>query len=213
MVLARHLERHPDSVVLQIGAFDGRKNDPLHEYITRYHLRGVLVEPMPDAFATLKDTYRLEPRVRLENVAISHADGTRPLFYIRRDAPELPAWAPMLASFDRDVLLRHAAQIPHIAGLSETTDVTCLTLQTLLERTGLERVDILQIDVEGWDYEVLKQVDFRRMKPAVINYEHAHLGADDADAAIALLVGNGYDVGIGPYDTVAYLTALGDALS
>jgi hypothetical protein len=78
----------------------------------------------------------------------------------------------------------------------------------LLAETGLRHVDLLQIDVEGWDYEILKMVDFTRMKPAIINYEHAHLNPDDWDAAVGLLVRNGYRVGIGQYDTVAYLDAV-----
>jgi FkbM family methyltransferase len=205
LVLAHHLQKQPDVAFLQIGAFDGRQSDPLYQFITRHHWRGVLVEPMPDAFARLQEAYRGEPQVQLRNVAIARENGTRNLYHLRRDAPGLPTWAPMLASFDRDVVLRHGAQIPHISDLIETTEVRCLTLSTLLAETGLRQIDLLQIDVEGWDFEVLKMVDFTQIKPAIINYEHAHLNADDWDSAVGLLVRNGYRVGIGPFDTVAYL--------
>lgn len=207
MVLAHHLQKRPDVTFLQIGAFDGRQSDPLYQFITRYHWRGVLVEPMPDAFAKLQEAYRDEPQVQLQNVAVAQANGTKTLYHLRRDAAGLPTWAPMLASFDRDVVLRHGAQIPHIADLIETTDVRCLTLSALLTQTGLDQIDLLQIDAEGWDFEILKLVDFTRIKPAIINYEHAHLNPDDWDSAVGLLVRNGYSVGIGQYDTVAYLDA------
>ena len=63
LVLAHHLQQKQDLTFLQIGAFDGRQNDPLYQFITRYHWRGVLVEPMPDAFAKLQEAYRDEPQV------------------------------------------------------------------------------------------------------------------------------------------------------
>jgi FkbM family methyltransferase len=208
MVLAEYILRKPEITFLQIGAFDGRQADPLYQFVTRYHWRGVLVEPMPDAFAKLKQAYEHEPQIQLQNVAIAAEDGRRTLYHLKRDAPGLPTWAPMLASFDRDVVMRHQAQIPNIESVLETTDVPCLTLNTLLARANLDRVDLLQIDTEGWDYEILKLVDFNRIRPAIINYEHAHLQADDWDAAVGLLVRNGYRVGIGPYDTVGYLAEL-----
>jgi FkbM family methyltransferase len=205
MVLAQYVVESPDLTFLQIGAFDGRQADPLYQFIVRHHWRGVLVEPMPDAFSRLREAYQDEPQVQLQNVAVAQTDGQRTLYHLRRDAAGLPAWAPMLASFDRDVVLRHGAQIPNIAEFLETTEVPCVTLSTLLARTGLDRVDLLQIDTEGWDYEILKLVDFTQMRPAIINYEHAHLSPDDWDAAVGLLVRNGYRVGIGPFDTVACL--------
>jgi FkbM family methyltransferase len=205
MVLAHHAQTHATPTFLQIGAFDGRQSDPLYRFITRYHWRGLLVEPMPDAFQRLQETYRNEPQVQLRNVAVAAANGTRPLYHLRRDAPELPSWAPMLASFDREVVLRHGAQIPNISQFMEQTDVPCVTLRTLLDEAGLTSIDVLQIDTEGFDYEILKMVDFNRIRPAIVNYEHAHLGLDDKDAAIELLIRHGYHVGAGPYDTVAYL--------
>ena len=205
MVLSQYMQRNPDITFVQIGAFDGRQADPLYQFATRYHWTGVLVEPMPDAFAKLQVAYGHEPQIQLHNVAVAAANGTRTLYHLKRDAPGLPTWAPMLASFDRDVVMRHEAQIPGIAAFVETTDVPCVTLDTLLDRAGLNRFDLLQIDTEGYDYEILKLVDFSRIRPPIINYEHAHLRQDDWDAAIDLLVRNGYRVGIGPYDTVGYL--------
>jgi hypothetical protein len=203
LVLAHHLQTRPDVTFVQIGAFDGRQSDPLYQFITRYHWRGVLVEPMPDAFARLKEAYRNEPQVILENVAIAQSNGTKTLYHLRRGAPGLPTWAPMLASFDRDVVLRHGAQIPGIADLIATTE--CRACSRHCSQTGLGRVIADRCGRLGLRDP---QADrFHAAQAAIINYEHAHLNQDDWDAAIGLLVGNGYRVGIGPYDTVAYLEA------
>ena len=46
---------------------------------------------------------------------------------------------------------------------------------TLLDRHHVKKIDLLQIDVEGYDYELLKSFNFERIKPQLIRYEHRHL--------------------------------------
>lgn len=205
-VLAHHLLKNENLTFLQIGAYDGLQADPLYRFIKRFHWRGVLVEPMPDAFAKLQETYRGESQLQLLNVAIDSVDGSRPLYHLRRDASGLPTWAPMVASFDREVLMRHGPQISGISDLIQSTEVACCSFETILERTGLSQIDLVQIDAEGWDYEILKLIDFERVRPRIVNYEHAHLKADDWEAAVNLLAAHGYRTSIGKYDTVAYLS-------
>ena len=44
------------------------------------------------------------------------------------------------------------------------------------------RIDLLQIDTEGFDYEVMKTVPFRHVRPRVIVYEEKILGKRDRSA-------------------------------
>lgn len=44
-------------------------------------------------------------------------------------------------------------------------------LDTLFQQHGMERIDILSIDVEGYEVEVLKGIDFSRYMPSVIVVE------------------------------------------
>ena len=43
---------------VQIGANDGRIDDPIYKLISRYRLKGLLVEPVPDFFESLVETYK-----------------------------------------------------------------------------------------------------------------------------------------------------------
>ena len=45
-----------DFYFVQIGANNGVRNDPLRSLILKYHLRGLLVEPLTDMFDELKKT-------------------------------------------------------------------------------------------------------------------------------------------------------------
>ena len=59
---------------------------------------------------------------------------------------------------------------------------------------GITRVDLLQIDTEGYDYEVLKTFPFDLGLPVVVCFEHCHLSEGDRAAALSLLVSHGYSV-------------------
>jgi len=69
--------------------------------------------------------------------------------------------------------------------------VNSIPLDQLLRRHGLSSLDLLQIDVEGYDYEILKTLDFDQIRPLFINYERVLL-ADTEEECRQMLVGQGY---------------------
>jgi FkbM family methyltransferase len=153
-------------------------------------------------------TYGAHDRFAFEQVAISDSAGERWFYYVTADAIReagLPAWADQIGSFSRDHVLRHlklAGADPE--GLVSKRMVRCAPLMSVLDRHRVERVDVLHIDAESYDYQVLKQLDFARFRPKLILYEHRHLGAEDRNAATALLAGAGYRlIDCGAFDTMA----------
>ena len=58
----------------------------------------------------------------------------------------------------------------------------------------MTKITILQIDTEGYDYEILKTVPFEHMQPAVVYFEHLHLSKEDNQEAVRLLKIHGYHV-------------------
>jgi hypothetical protein len=85
--------------------------------------------------------------------------------------------------------------------------VPCMPLPALLKKRSVPHVDLLQIDTEGFDYQVLKLFDFNRMKPRIVQFEHIHLNLEDQMAAINLLRSHGYQVTTCFTDVVAILPA------
>ena len=83
--------------------------------------------------------------------------------------------------------------------------VNCVTFDTLFFQTNLKYVDVLQIDTEGYDYEIIKLFNVERRKPRIINFEHAHLSDDDWNACVSMLISTGYHVAVAGHDTLAYL--------
>jgi len=199
-----YLERLAGSgpaLVVQIGANDGVSIDPIRDFILRYRWHGILVEPLPDIFAKLKQNYSGSPQLILENCAIGEARELT-LYRVRPDIADTAPWLHELASFDREVVLRHRDVFPRIAEFLVEERVPSISFSALMSRHGVDRIDVLVIDTEGYDLEILKQVDFPRLRPRVLLYEHKHLSAVQQNEAKALLAGNGYVTLHEEYDTL-----------
>jgi FkbM family methyltransferase len=194
-VVAHHGRPHSEFFFVQIGAFDGRVADPLYQLVHRHHWRGVLVEPQLDMFEQLQRNYAGQSGLQFFQVAI----GTRTeeiTFYTRKTG------GAQVASAKRQLLVKpghpesdvHAMQLP------------CWTFQKLLQSSGSpDHVDLLQIDAEGWDYEIIRSIDFALQKPAIIRYEHMVLSEPERNGCLELLAGQGYRFILEDVDTTAVL--------
>lgn len=201
LVAHRMMKRGTDFFFIQIGAFDGQQGDPIHDFVKRHNPKGILVEPQARYFEELQRTYSGGTGLNLKSVAIGPRRETRTLYTVSRDWQDTVEWAPQLASFDKQHILKFG--YPETAVAAE--DVECITMDDLLDEVPNGEVDLLQIDVEGYDYELLKLVDFRRVKPAIVRFEHKHLSAADFDSAVRILLDQGYEVAVEPGDTTGYL--------
>ncbi|HEX4938014.1 MAG TPA: FkbM family methyltransferase [Candidatus Kapabacteria bacterium] len=202
---------YPKAYFIQVGANDGAIYDPLRRQIVARHWHGIMIEPVPHIFAKLAKNYRDEPRVSLENIAIGAVDGQATFHSLApvEDpiAAGLPRWYSGLGSFRLDVILSHRKHIPDIEQRVVTQTLPCLTFDSLCQKHQVQQLDLLQIDTEGYDYEVLKLVDFPRLHPRLIIYEHVHLSTDDRSAAESLVRGQGYELAHHRLDTLALRTA------
>jgi len=191
-LIALFADIFPDAFVVQIGANDGVVGDPLVGAFSKTRWRGLLVEPVPYLYEALVARYRDRPGMRVERAAVSAIDGEAPLYRLRTVPGKMPEWFGQLATLNREVLLKHRPSIPEIDSLLIEESVPTVRLDTLLERHGVTRIDLLVIDTEGHDFEILRALDFTRFRPVLLMFEHQHLSANDKAAAYALLQTHGY---------------------
>ncbi|HAM00780.1 MAG TPA: FkbM family methyltransferase [Acidimicrobiaceae bacterium] len=189
---------------VQIGSNDGVVFDPLHEAVKAFNWSGVLVEPVPDVFGRLQANYHGVPDLAFENVAIGEQDGEAILYSVT-PGPDDPYWTNQIASFDKAVILSHRDTITALEDRVEELRVPTLTLNTLVSRHQLTALDFLHIDVEGFDQEIIKQIDFRAgWAPRFIIFERQHMSRKTHRQVRRLLRGAGYRlVNIWP-DELAY---------
>lgn len=186
---------------IQIGAHEGDEGDPLSESIRAHGLRGVMVEPQPAPFAVLQANFADQPQLRFERVAIAPNDGSATFYSVDREFWDRHGFPK---GIDTQIASLNPAQIRfHVrlfggAALAEREDeylrceeIPAMTLATLQAKHGIPRPSLLQIDTEGFDFEVIKMIDWAN-PPDMVHYETVHLGVPDRMASWALLRSKGY---------------------
>ena len=132
--------------IVQIGANDGVIFDDLNEFINRYEIQSLLVEPIKNNFNKLKKKYINTNFVMLENSAI-------------------------FTSLDKNHLLKHGVKLKHIVKES----VNAITIIELLNKYNIKNLDLLYIDAEGYDGNiVLDFLSDSLLKPIII-FEYIHV--------------------------------------
>jgi FkbM family methyltransferase len=181
-----------DFYLLQVGAHNGVTSDPMHRFVSEGHWDCLLVEPQRPSFEVLQTIYAGMDRVKTVQSAVGPQPGTLTLYRIRDDAIGVPHWANQLASVRRDVIASHADRIPGLESLIIEEAVACQTLRSLFDASGFPRLDLLATDVEGYDWEIVQQIDSLPMRPPFIYYEHLHLGTERYRESLAFLAKRGY---------------------
>jgi FkbM family methyltransferase len=177
---------------VEIGSNDGRMFDPVYDFVMAGTWSGIMVEPVVSYFQQLQDNYHNSQNLIFENVAISEQEEMRAFYRIEEGHDFLPTWTHGLGSFYKEVLLSHERVIPGLRKYIIKQDVECISFNTLLDRNAVTNVDVLVVDTEGFDYQIIKQIDFERIHPNIIVYEHKHLSRSDALVCRQLLKGHGY---------------------
>jgi len=186
---------------IQVGANDGRRDDPVHELIKSHGLHGLLVEPLPYFFEALQRHYADCAGLAFEQVAIAR-DASETTIYHLPHTGDTPDWAHGLASMDRGRLEAELAKHQWDSAIESTT-VPAMTFGALREKHGIKDLNLLLIDTEGYDYEILSMAMESGLRPRIIQYEFLHLSPDDRIRAKRLLIASGYGVIDLEIDTLA----------
>jgi FkbM family methyltransferase len=184
---------------VQLGAFDGQDHDPIYPYVRKHGWHGLLVEPQRHYFEVLKQNYEGVPGLDFRNVAVGEHRGTRTLYTVANAHANPSRWAPQMASFNRSLVVAGAGTED-----IEEVLVECVPLDDLLDDTPVDHIDMLQVDVEGFDAEIIRMLDLDRHAPSIVNFEHVHLSVEDHNRALTKLVDHGYRATVQGMDTLAY---------
>jgi FkbM family methyltransferase len=159
--LEERLPRRP-GVFVEAGAFDGVFASNTY-YLERFRgWTGVLVEPLPKQY---RRCVRERPNSRVFNCALVDDDS--------RTSVTLRCEDPMSAV--TDIPLREVDPVlAETWGLHdlEVIEVPARTLTSVLEEAGATSIDFLSLDVEGFEPQVLRGLDFERFQPEWLLIEH-----------------------------------------
>ena len=195
---------HPDFFFIQVGANDGKQFDPIRDYVRYYQWKGILLEPVADYYAELQKNYADCPNLKLINAAIAEHEGTATIYRVDPKV-NTPKWQQGIASLHKEHHL--------LSGTMSETMIAesgpCLPLMSLLNDHQITSLDLLQIDAEGCDLAIINSLDFSRIKPEILHFEHrlgdkVHTQKDFAEV-MGMLVARGYSLFVNQTDCLAYL--------
>jgi hypothetical protein len=118
----------------------------------------------------------------------------------------LPPWTNQLSTLDRDLLMRHARDIPGLADRIRSVEIDAITFDDLLAMAQGAHVDVIHIDAEGHDAVIFRQIDLAAVRPSLVQLEHRHLDESEIDECVSRLRSLGYRTTFDEYDVVGVLS-------
>ena len=137
----------------------------------------LLVEPVPYNIALLKENTAKYKNINIETSAVSEKDQIKKFYYVKPDAVKKLGkhWASGIGSFDKQHILNHKYKRFMVSDSDiEQIDIQYLSFSNLIEKYSISSIDLLQIDVEGAEFEILNSIDFEKIKINKIIFEFKH---------------------------------------
>jgi FkbM family methyltransferase len=182
-------------------------------------------EPIPDVFEALRlNTSRLAGRVVLFNVGLSDREGEAVFAYYPRLASFTTSYPDRLEKRWgdlRDILMRSGGEgvgreggrgprarlrswlvdgVIHFASRKKDRICRLTRLSTIIADCGIERIDLLKVDVEGGEWDVLRGVDeadWEKIRQVVVEVHDSEASADVMSDWLGL---RGFDVAMDQED-------------
>ncbi len=194
------LKSQNDFFFIQIGANDGVRFDTLYYKLTSYPISGIVVEPINKYYQRLKLNYEDYPNVIPLNLALHPSEKSIKLYYDETKIPTEP-WRTGIGSIYESHLKKLNTSSENIRSI----EVDASSLIEIINKYSVKKIDLLQIDTEGFDYEILKMIPFNQIKPRLIKYEYVHLAENYLIESLELLKNYGYKVYKEDGDIIAVL--------
>ena len=172
-----------------IGAHSGVWLKSLFEDYQNQNI--LLVEPVPYNISLLKENTAKYNNIKIETSALSDKNEIKKFYYVKPNVIEKLGkhWASGVGSFDKHHILNHKNERFKIENSDiEEIEIQYLTFADLINKYSIKSVDMLQIDVEGAEFEILNSIDFKKILIKKIIFEFKHFdGTFKEDSKLKLI--------------------------
>ena len=137
----------------------------------------LLVEPVPHNISAIKENLKEFKNVHLEPVAVASVREIKDFFFVKATSINKlkKHWASGIGSFNKNHLLNHRTK----RFLIEEDDIDKIPIKTvkfedLIEKYSITEIDKILIDIEGYEYEILRDMDLKKVQINSILFEYKH---------------------------------------
>ena len=149
----------------------------------------LLIEPVKYNFDQLKNRFKNYKNIIFENIAIGEKNELIDFFHVLESSIDKlkKHWSSGIGSFSKEHILKHRTK----RFLITEKDIKCIkikamTFNKLIEKYKIEYINKLIIDAEGFDYKIIKSINFKKIFIKEIVFEKKHLNVTQKN-------GNGLD--------------------
>lgn len=200
--------------ILQIGACDGKKFDPIYGIVRRHaNWTGVFLEPIVEHFLTLMENYGFLSCPLFVNAAVSDFDGSIEIRYVDVEAlsrGDVPEWSIGISTIEKgknaiDGVMISEADYKRIVPNIRTRTVPAICINTLLKIKQCVETDVYVSDCEGHDARILIAMDMSIYRPRIIYCESMLMSEQEKRILYNKLAQIGYIVTDDGVDLLAIL--------
>ena len=175
---------YKNGVFMDIGAHDGVSLNNTLFFEKSHNWSGINVEPIKNVYDKLVQNRPICTNI---NCAVNNTDGFAE-FICNTGYTEMISG--LKDEFDIRHLTRLKNEINKKGGTTEIITVETKRVETICDEHQIDHIHYLSVDVEGAEFEVIKSINFDKVKIDVIGFENNY---EDVSAPIVeYLVNRGY---------------------
>ena len=137
----------------------------------------LLVEPAPHNIQELKENISKYKDIKIETSAVSSKNEVQKFYFVKPESVKKLGkhWASGIGSFDKQHILNHKNKRFKVENSDiDEIEIQYLTFTDLVNKYSITSIEMLQIDVEGAEYQILNSIDFTKILIQKIIFEYKH---------------------------------------
>lgn len=161
----RFLKNKRNGFFLDIGAHDGQTGSNTYFFEKELGWQGICFEPLPHLFKQLKECRDCI----CINACVGSTEGRVPFLHLNSVDEQLSG---MCSTYDKRQLDVVMNDLSVYGGDCKIMQLPCVRLNDVLDRYGITHVDYFSLDTEGSELEILKSIDFSKVKIDMMSVEN-----------------------------------------
>ena len=137
----------------------------------------LLIEPVPHNIEAIKKNLLEYKDIIIEQLSLGDKKELRDFYFIREESISKlkKHWASGIGSFNKNHILNHKSKRFQLKEEDiEKMSITCVRFEDLINKYAINSIEKLLIDVEGSEYQILKDIDLKKVNIKQIIFEYKH---------------------------------------
>jgi len=137
----------------------------------------LLVEPVPYNFNKLKNNTKSFNHILYCSNAVSNVKETNKFYFVKESSIKKLGkhWASGIGSYNKKHILDHRYKRFKVEDKDiDNLEIKSITFEDLIQEYSISSIEKLQIDVEGFEYKIMSNINLDKIRIDKIVFEYKH---------------------------------------